>query len=135
MNDQLNKLEKILGGKIEQLGQRSVPGMTPVDGVEIIYYQDDKRTTPKKLFKSFLDGLSFREAKFGGRVSDSCSVLSPDGLLFRAMSYHGDLAGWRKDIEEGARGLGLLLAKIEGDQFVISDGRSFPLSECKIEFT
>ncbi|MCY1414344.1 hypothetical protein D9M71_297910 [compost metagenome] len=109
--------------------------MLPVDGVEIVYYQDDKRTTPKKLFKSFLDGLSFRNAKNGGRASDSCSVLSPDGLLFRVMSYHGDLAGWRKDIEEGAKGLGLLLAKIEGDQFVISDGRSFPLSECKIEFT
>ncbi|MOA20928.1 hypothetical protein D3C78_1414010 [compost metagenome] len=112
-----------------------MPGVLPVDGVEIVYYQDDKRTTPKKLFKSFLDGLSFRNAKNGGRASDSCSVLSPDGLLFRVMSYHGDLAGWRKDIEEGAKGLGLLLAKIEGDQFVISDGRSFPLSEYKIEIT
>ena len=56
--------------------------MHPVDGVEIVYYQDDKRTTPKKLFKSLLDGLSSREAKVGGRGSDSCSVLPPDGLLF-----------------------------------------------------
>lgn len=135
MSDQLSDLENILGGKIERLGQRSVPGVIPVDGVEVVYYQDDKRATPKKLFKSFLDGLSFRNATSGGRVSDSCSIRSPDGLLFRAMSYHGDLAGWRKDIEEGAKGLGLLLACIEGDKFIISDGRSFPLSECKIEFT
>jgi len=50
------------------------------------------------------------------------------------MSYHGDLVGWGKDIEEGAKGLGLLLAYIESDKFIISDGRSFPLSECEIKF-
>lgn len=51
------------------------------------------------------------------------------------MVYHGDLVGWKKDIEEGADGLNLLLAKIEGKQFIISDGRVFLLSECKVEFT
>ncbi|OZI87167.1 hypothetical protein CFN58_05675 [Pseudomonas avellanae] len=39
------------------------------------------------------------------------------------------------DIKAGAEGLGLLLARIEDDQFVITDGRSIPLSECKIEFS
>lgn len=135
MANNLEELERVLGGKIEQLGERSVPGLVPVSGVGVVYYQDDKRMPPKKLFKSFLDGLSVRSAKSGGRVSDTCSILSPDGLLFRAMSYHGDLAGWGRDIEEGAKGLGLLLAYIEVDKFIISDGRSYPLSECKIKFT
>ncbi len=42
---------------------------------------------------------------------------------------------WRKDIEAGAQGLGLLLAHIENGRFVISDGRSFSLSECAVKFT
>ncbi|MBM6446866.1 hypothetical protein JQF37_25010 [Pseudomonas sp. MIL9] len=41
------------------------------------------------------------------------------GPLFHAFSYHGDLEGWRKDIEAGAEGIGLLLTRIEGDQFII----------------
>ncbi len=59
----------------------------------------------------------------------------PRDPIFHAISYHGDLDGWRKDIEAGAIGLGLLLAQIKGDQLVISDGRSIPLSDCKIEFS
>jgi len=54
--------------------------------------------------------------------------------MFHAIGYHGDLEGWRKDIEAGAQAMHLLLARIEGDKFVVSDGRLFPLSECKIEF-
>jgi len=38
----------------------------------------------------------------------------------RAFSYHGDLEGWRKDIEAGAEGIGLLLTRLEGDQFIIT---------------
>ncbi len=64
-----------------------------------------------------------------------CSITPLDGPLFHAVIYHGDIDGWRKDIEAGAKGMGLLLAQIEGDQFVITDGRSIPLSECKIEFS
>ncbi|MDY7560885.1 hypothetical protein QN382_23370 [Pseudomonas sp. 10B1] len=135
MSSDREVLERILGGEIEQRGARTVPGLNPVEGVEFVYYQDDKKLKPKKLFKSLLDGVNPRSAKKGGRVSDSCNVVFPDGSLFHAMSYHGDLEGWRKDIEVGAKSLGLLLARIEGDQFIISDGRSIPLSDCKIEFS
>ncbi len=38
-------------------------------------------------------------------------------------------------VEAGAKARGLLLARIEGAQFVVSDGRSIPLSDCKIEFS
>lgn len=135
MSSDREVLVRILGGEIEQRGARTVPGLNPVEGVEFVYYQDDKKVKPKKLFKSLLDGVNPRSAKKGGRVSDSCNVVFPDGSLFRAMSYHGDLEGWRRDIEVGAKILGLLLARIESDQFIISDGRSIPLSDCKIEFS
>jgi hypothetical protein len=83
-------------------------------------------------------------------------ITIPDGLMFHAFCYWGDLDGWRKSMETVAKTLGLLYAWIERDQsapsvynseylpktdkkyldnnkFVLSDGRSFMLSECKIE--
>lgn len=37
-------LEKILGGKIEQPNARNVPGVTVVDGQQVIYFSDDGKT-------------------------------------------------------------------------------------------
>ncbi|SMF97945.1 hypothetical protein BSIN_5357 [Burkholderia singularis] len=63
-----------------------------------------------------------------------CHITLPDGQTFHAIGYHGDLVGWRKDIELGANGLNVLLARIKDGQFVVSDGRAVSLNDCKIEF-
>lgn len=135
MSNQLNELERILGGKIEPRDQRDIPGATPVDGTEVLYFEDDGKSKPKKQFNLLLDSAGTIAATSGGIVSDGCRISLPVGTLFNALSYHGDIAGWRAAVEEGANARGLLLARVEGGQFVISDGRSFPLLECKIEFT
>jgi hypothetical protein len=44
------------------------------------------------------------------RYGKGCSITFPDGSIFHAIEYHADIASWRKDIEEGARGLKLPLA-------------------------
>ena len=128
-------LEQILGGAIEQRGQRAVPGLSPVEGVEFIYYEDDGKSKAKKQFNALLDSAGSIRATNGGVVSDSCKIYLSDGQLFHALSYHGDIDGWREAVEAGAKARGLLLARIEGDQFIITDGRSIPLSDCKIEFS
>ncbi|PWK27269.1 hypothetical protein [Pseudomonas sp. OV226] len=128
-------LEQLLGGVIEQRGQRSVPGSNPVEGVEFIYYEDDGKNKVKKQFNALLDSAGLIRATNGGVVSDSCKIYLSDGHLFHALSYHGDIEGWREAVEAGAKARGLLLARIEGDKFVIADGRSIPLSDCKIEFS
>jgi hypothetical protein len=46
---------------------------------------------------------------------------------------NGDEAGWRKQIENGAVELGLLTGQFRRGAFVVSDGRSIPLSDCKVE--
>ncbi|WP_446027579.1 hypothetical protein [Lelliottia amnigena] len=135
MNSQLEELEKILGRKIEQRDQRAIPGLNPVEGTEFIYYEDDGKNKAKKQFDLLLDSAGTIVASSGGVISDGCCITLPTGGGFRALSYHGDIGGWRVSVEAGAKTRGLLLAKIDGDQFVISDGRSFPLSDCKIEFT
>jgi hypothetical protein len=135
MNSDREVLEKILGGEIEQRGQRALPGLNPVEGVEFLYYEDDGKSKVKKQFNALLDSAGSIKAASGGVVSDSCTIYLSDGRLFHALSYHGDIDGWREAVEAGAKARGLLLARIEGEQFVVSDGSSIPLSECKIEFS
>jgi hypothetical protein len=135
MINQREELERILGGKIEQRDQREIPGSNPVSGTEFLYFEDDGKNKPKKQFNLLLDSAGTIAATSGGVISDGCRISVPAGELFHALSYHGDIAGWRAAVQAGASARGLLLARIVANQFVISDGRSFLLSECKIEFT
>ena len=122
MNTQLEELERILGGKIEQRDQREIPGLSPVDGTEFLYFEDDRKNKFRKQFKNITCFTEPPNAGSGGVTESGCKITPPSGPLFHAISYHGDLYGWKKDIEAGANGLSLLLARIEGDQFVVSDG-------------
>lgn len=133
-NQELGDLERILGGRLERLDDRIIAGLYPVDGQGATYYQDDRRFSPNTLFKRLLQGVPNRRAKRGGRSSHSCAILTPDSQLFRAMYYHGDLEGWSLDIEEGAQGLGLLLAWFDQGVLRISDGRAYSLGECVVTF-
>lgn len=135
MSNDREMLEKILGGKIEQSNARNIPGVTIVDGQQVVYFSDDGKNNSRKQFKNITCFSEPPNAVRGGVNDRGCKVTPPSGPIFHAISYHGDLDGWRKDIEAGAIGLGLLLAQIKGDQLVISDGRSIPLSDCKIEFS
>jgi hypothetical protein len=135
MSEDLTDIEKILGGKLERRDARIVPGLHHVvDGQMAIYYQDDGKTSQKLLFRTLLDGVTERSAKFGGRISDPCTIRAPDGTLFRAMICRGDMEGWRRDVEAGTRALGLLIASIDGENFKICDGRQFSLRDCVIMF-
>ncbi|GJL36563.1 hypothetical protein PUATCC27989T_01480 [Phytobacter ursingii] len=134
MSNDREMLEKILGGKIEPSNARDVPGVMVVDGQQVVYFSDDGKSNPRKQFDNITCFSEPPNAVRGGVNERGCKITPPSGPIFHAISYHGDLDGWRKDIEAGAIGLGLLLAHIKGDQFVISDGRSIPLSDCKIEF-
>ena len=135
MISQREELERIHGGKIELRDERGIPGLDPVNGREYLYYEDDGKNKPKKQFNLLLGSAGTITATSGGVVSDPCRIRVPAGQLFRALTYHGDLAGWRAAVQAGADARGLLLARIVANQFVISDGRSFPLSDCEIELS
>jgi hypothetical protein len=133
MADKLERLEQILGGKIERNSERRIPGTIPVDGTEFVYFSDDGKNKFRKQFKSLTNYTNPPHAQNGGATESGCKIYLPDGLLFHAISYHGDVEGWRKDIAAGAEVLHVLLARIEGGKLVTSDGRIFPLMDCRIE--
>lgn len=132
---QLERLEQALGGKLERKDARVIPGTAQVDGTEIVYFADDGRHPFRKQFRVLTEYTNPPHAQSGGVNEQGCKITLPDGQLFHAIGYHGDLAGWRKDIEAGAQALGLLLARIDGDRFFVSDGRVIELTDCTIQFT
>ncbi|HEY1307541.1 MAG TPA: hypothetical protein VGF24_28505 [Vicinamibacterales bacterium] len=113
---------------------RVIPGTRAIEGVEVLYYAEDGRSTADDLFDAITGYVQPRNARFGGTSPYGCELTLPGGSRFHAVGFHGDLNGWRKDIEEGSRGLGLPLARIAGDRVVVSDGREFRLADCKPRF-
>jgi hypothetical protein len=133
MSNELSDLERALGGRLTRKGEREMPGLNPKEGLEVIYYQDDGRTTARKLFRMLMEGVSTPSAKAGGLVSDPCTIVLPDGRMFRAASYHGDVDGWREDIVNSTCAKGILLGKVDGHDFLVADGADFPLTNCVIK--
>ncbi|HDS0950393.1 TPA: hypothetical protein QDZ34_002868 [Stenotrophomonas maltophilia] len=133
MNDGRKDLERMLGGKIEQRADRTAPGVKPVAGVKFIYYEDDGIRPASSQFNALVDCAGEITARSGGIVSDSCRITLPNGQCFRALSFHGDLDGWRMAVEAGARTLRLRVARIQGCHLMISDGQFVPLSECSVD--
>lgn len=63
-------MERILGGKIEERGKRSIPGVDLVEGTEFAYYEDDRKLNAKKQFRALLDAAGTITATSGGVTSD-----------------------------------------------------------------
>lgn len=123
---------------------RVIPGLPPLEiGREFCYIADDgndyfvpKNRQSRKpcLFFKITTQINPPISQNGGAMAENCKLRLPTNELFHALSYKGDIEGWRKQIELGAEQLGLLTGKIVGNNIELSDGQVFPLSECKVEF-
>jgi hypothetical protein len=127
-----SEMEKILGVPIGHKG--IIPGTVSMEGVEVVYFCDDGRTILEQFEALASSYRNPRHAQRGGMNGRGCHLTLPDGSIFHAIGYHGDIAGWRQDIEEGAAAQKITLARIDGDKFAISDGRVFELSSCTAQF-
>lgn len=120
-----------LGGIVSL--ERRIPGTVARDDRGYVYFADDGSAD---FGRQFTDLVRFHQpncATSGGVLEEGCRIRLPAGSVFHAISYKGDLDGWRRQIELGARGLQRELATIEGDRFALSDGRVYPLADCTIE--
>lgn len=129
---ELSELEMILGGRLEGSAERTIPGQVAVAGVEFIYFANDGKNKLRKQFRNLTESCDPPNAQFGGVNDRGCSIVLPTGEIFHAIGYHGNIEGWRKDIESGAAEIGILLASINGDSLVISDQRKFLLADCSV---
>jgi hypothetical protein len=113
---------------------RTVPGTMYVAGREFIYLADDGNRDPESWFELVTESEPRNRAKSGGALLENCRIKLPDGQLFYALSYKGDLPGWRSVFLESGKRLKLPIAFVDKDEIIVDDGRRFKLSECRIEF-
>lgn len=131
MNSSREHLEKILGGKIESLNEQQLPGLTPSPDEEVVFFSGNVTDDLGDQMKRLIDRIEPLHAKSGRVMATKHTLTLPDGQLFHAIKYRGDLEGWRHQITEGAKILGVVVGRIERDtKFVLSDGREFALGEC-----
>ncbi|EDS4738672.1 hypothetical protein B0C58_004729 [Salmonella enterica subsp. enterica serovar Oranienburg] len=116
--------------------EREIPGATPVKWREYRYVLDDGRDSfiGNGLFNKLTGQIAPLIPTSGGAITENCKLLLPSGECLQALSYKGDIEGWRKQIEKGAKELGLFTGKIMGDEIILSDNRRYKLSACKVEF-
>lgn len=127
----VSPMEKILGGSIGKKGK--IPGSGD-EAERVRYVSFDGKKSPKKLFREVTGRIDPIVPTAGSVMLEPCVITTPDGTHLYALYYKGDIAGWQRQIEEGAKELGLVTAKLIEQMLVLSDSRRFPLDECEIQF-
>jgi len=126
-------MEDILGlGEIDT--ERKVPGVCETIGREFRYVSYDDSGDISVLFRKIVREIDPPIATNGGVINERCVVELPTGERYFALSYRGDLEGWRKQIESGAAALDLLVACVRQDRLILADGTEVLLSDCKLRF-
>ncbi|MDV2987562.1 UNVERIFIED_CONTAM: hypothetical protein Q9R58_24960 [Methylobacteriaceae bacterium AG10] len=123
-------IEEILG-PIER--EPKVPGTRPGESEKVRYISFQEPRTPDDVFEEVPWVVEPPLPKRGGVILEGCILTLPDGLQFCALLFHSDIEAWQRQIEEGARMLGLVSARLEDEVLHLSDGRSIPLADCKVE--
>lgn len=115
---------------------RKAPGTYPVTGREFRYVSNSNKVDFNILFDQLFGYVSSGIPKSGGAITQGCKITLPNGDIFEAVSYKGDIEGWRLQLEQGAKALNEMLAiiDIETDSIVLDNKQSFCLTDCKIEF-
>jgi hypothetical protein len=125
-------LERIFGaGAFEY--ERKVAGTRPGEEASVRYVSFDDPASIPELFHGVLNKPEPYLVN-GGAILEGTRLELPDGGHFFAIQVTYDIDGWRKQVEFGAKALGRATAKVLGGDVIVSDGRSYPLSSCKIEF-
>lgn len=127
------KIEEILG--IDSFsGERTIPGSIKVEGREHWYIEDDGCGDFDALFLKVVSAVAPPLHARGGALTGGCELTLPDGRKFHALSYKGDLEGWRAQIAQGAGKMGLDTARAIDGELIFSNGEAIPMSECEVRF-
>jgi hypothetical protein len=128
-----SQMEEILGlGPFKR--ERDIPGTILFEGREHWYVEDDGKDNFQKQFNNLINAIQPAIPKQGAAITGGCELLLPDGRKFNALSYKGDLEGWREQIKRGAEYLKCKLGRIVEGTFIISESERISLKDCKARF-
>lgn len=113
--------------------KRQVPGLLPTEYREVRYVEHSGEEPFKELFERLIWHVDPPLMKDGGALIEGCLVTSPTGRRFQALSYRGDIQGWRQQIVQGAAALGVSLGHLVDGVLIVDDGTSYPRVDCRVE--
>ena len=114
---------------------RSIPGAVEVQGREFIYVE-------------LLEGENFHQLlnevlavcpevplpKTGGALEEKTRIVLPNGKSLLAISYKGDLPGWRQKLISYCVEKRRLWGVLSNQRLSVSDGEELPIIECEVIF-
>ena len=112
---------------------RDLPGTVFVEGREFAYLESTSAEDFAALFLKITTFGSSPMPQKGSAINENLALLLPNRKRLFALSYKGDLEGWRRKICECSEQLQVLRGTIDGDQICLSDGSRVDLEECIIE--
>ena len=121
-------LQKLLG--IEKVDDPMLPGTRRRDAGNVIYVFLPPGSDASNAFDVVASKIDPPIPTHGAVLLEHWVIRTPEGQEFYSLYFHGDVKGWRQQIELGANQLGLKMAKVDGDKLVVSGGQTFLLSEC-----
>ncbi|MEN3748510.1 hypothetical protein TPR58_15145 [Sphingomonas sp. HF-S3] len=99
-------IEEILGrGPVQK--ERPIPGTLLGEADMVRYVSFYSKELPAKIFRNVTRKVNPPLVTGGGVVLEGCIITLPDTTSMYPLIFHGDVAGWQRQIEEGAHALGL----------------------------
>ncbi len=123
-------LQELFG--VEKLDEPTLPGTRPQDAGKVIYIGFPAAADVVESFEKVTSKIDPPIPKHGGALLKPWVVQTSDRERFYSLYFHGDVEGWRQQIELGAKQLGLKMAKVHDDRFVVVEGPSYLLADCTV---
>jgi hypothetical protein len=110
---------------------RPTPGTEEVDGRGFAYLECETADAFKSLFPMIATFGASPLPASGGAINEDFALILPDGVQLFALSYKGDLEGWKRKVAECAEALGMKFGEVVGDCLQVKDNGEVSLSDCK----
>ncbi|MFT3778986.1 MAG: hypothetical protein QM772_12045 [Ottowia sp.] len=113
---------------------RQISGLIPTEDREVRYIEDKSQEPFDKVFINLVRYINPPLMADGGALIDGCVLVLSSGRRFQAISYRGDIDGWRNQVTQGAAMLNIVIGYLEDGKLVLTDESSYSISECVVEF-
>lgn len=117
---------------VEKVDAPALPGTRPRDPGKVIYVLLRPGAKMLDSFEEVTAKVNPPIPKHGAALLEHFAITTPNQERFYSIYFHGDVEGWRQQIEFGATQLGLKMAKVQEDKFVVAGGQAYLLSDCAV---
>lgn len=125
-------LQELFG--VKKVDDPALPGTRPRDVGKVIYIFLPNDVDQSDSFAEVTAKVDPPIPQHGAALLEYFAVKTPNHENFYSIYFHGDVEGWRQQIELGAKQLGLKMAKVHDDRFVVVEGPSYLLADCAVTF-